>query len=188
MTEEQNYRVITREGEVELRAYDRCTVADVHVEGTAERAGNAAFRPLASYINGQNLSKGKLAMTAPVIQEPAGQQLAMTAPVLQEEGEDGSWIVSFVLPGGRGIDAYPEPSDSRVTLREVPPSTAAALRWSGRWTAANVAKRTKQLMAAVEAAGWIVEGQPRWARYDPPWKPAFARRNEIVVSVRLPIG
>lgn len=184
MTEQQRYQVLQRHRSAELRRYDACTVADVIVEGTEEKAGNAAFRPLVGYISGGNIAGRKLAMTAPVVQEPAAEQLAMTAPVLQQASGDHTWTVSFVLPGHRPLSEYPSPTDPRVTLRHVPEHTAAALQWSGRWTRANVAERTHELERTMAEAGWSPAGAPRWARFDPPWKPAFARRNEIVIPVR----
>ena len=124
-------------------------------------------------------------MTAPVIQQAASEKLAMTAPVIQEETGEDSWTVSFVLPGSRALDEYPVPTDPRVSLRAVAGETAAALRWSGRWTSGNVARRTEELRQAMAEAGWAAAGAPRWARFDPPWTPPFARRNEIVIPVRL---
>lgn len=183
MTEQQRYHVVQSKGSVELRLYESCTVADVVVHGSQERAGNAAFRPLIGYISGNNESGRKLAMTAPVVQERVSERLAMTAPVIQQATDDDSWTVSFVLPGGRPLDEYPKPTDPRVSLRQVPEHTAAALQWSGRWTEANVARRTHELEQAIAAAGWTPRGVARWARFDPPWKPAFARRNEIVMPV-----
>ena len=184
VTEQQQYRVVDVVGEVELREYADCVVADVVVAGSAEQAGNAAFRPLLSYISGGNRAAAALAMTAPVIQQAAGERLSMTAPVIQEATDGGRWTVSFVLPGERPIDEYPVPNDPRVSLRAVPTETAAALKWSGRWTSGNVATRTEELRRAIAAAGWEATGEPRWARFDPPWKPPFARRNEIVIPIR----
>lgn len=188
MTEQQSYRVLATHGPVELREYAACVVADFQVSGSAEQAGNAAFRPLVSYISGANHGSRKLSMTAPVIQQASGERLAMTAPVIQEASAEGTWTVSFVLPGGRPLADYPEPDDARVRLRQLPAERAAALRWSGRWTAANVDRRTAELRAEMARAGWIPNGEPRWARFDPPWRPAFARRNEIVIPVAASVG
>jgi hypothetical protein len=185
VTEQQQYQVVERSGEIELRLYADCVVADVVVAGSAEQAGNSAFRPLISYISGSNRSAASLAMTAPVIQQQAPEKLAMTAPVIQEAAGEDRWTVSFVLPGSRPIEEYPVPTDPRVTLRAVPGETAAALRWSGRWTSGNVATRTEELARGIADAGWEPVGAPRWARFDPPWKPPFARRNEIVIPVRV---
>ena len=167
MTEQQRYTVIEtlgREPLVELRAYEACTVADVVVQGSVERAANTGFGPLVSYI-----SSHQLAMTAPVLQEPAPGA--------------GTWLVSFVLPGGAAVDAYPAPADQRVTLRELPGHRALALRWSGRWTEQALARRSAELLQAAGAAGLTTVGPVRWARYDPPWTPAFMRRNEVIVTV-----
>lgn len=184
MTEQQRYRVVEKRGDVELREYDPCVVADVTVTGDVEQAGTAAFRPLVTYISGANQSKTSLAMTAPVIQQAAGERLAMTAPVLQEAAGPRTWTVSFVLPGDRPLSDYPVPTNPQVTLRALPAERAAALRWSGRWTAGNLSQRTQQLREAMAEAGWVAVGEPRWARFDPPWTPPFMRRNETVIPIR----
>ena len=186
MTEQQEYRVLKSHGDVELREYAACVVADVVVSGSAEQAGSAAFRPLFQYISGANRGAEPLEMTAPVIQKPASERLAMTAPVIQEAVGTDEWTVSFVLPAGRSLSDYPVPTDSRVSLRAVPGETAAAIRWSGRWTESNIERRTATLRQAIAEAGWEESGEPRWARFAPPWKPPFARRNEIVIPVRRP--
>jgi effector-binding domain-containing protein len=188
VTEQQKYEVLETFDGVEIRHYPVCTVADVRVRGSAESAGNAAFRPLVSYISGRNRGARKLAMTAPVTQT-AGEKLAMTAPVRQEAavGDESAagdeWVVSFVLPGGGRPSDYPEPLDPQVSLRELPAHDAAAVRWSGRWTSANVASHTERLLIALAEAPWQVTGPTVWARYDPPWMPPFARRNEVLVPV-----
>jgi len=165
VTEHQEYRVVSKDGPIELRAYPACTVADVQVAGSLEQAGMQGFRPLVTYI-----SAAKLAMTAPVLTTPAGP---------------GQWVVSFVLPGGESPDRYPLPMDSTVVLREVPAHHAAAITWSGRWTERNVSVKTAELVAEVARQGWRTVGEPYWARFDPPWQPAFLRRNEVLVDVQL---
>lgn len=110
----------------------------------------------------------------------------MTAPVTQEDSGQGSWVVSFVLPGERSLQDYPVPVDPQVTLRAVPEHVAAALRWSGRWTTRNIERRTAELRTLMDQAGWQGGGKPRWARFDPPWTPPFLRRNEIVIPTAVP--
>ena len=183
MTEQQEYRVLKAQGGVELREYAPCVVAEVVASGSGEQAARAAFQPLLRYISGANRGAETLEMTAPVIQESASERLAMTAPVIQEATGADEWTVSFVLPAGRPLSDYPVPTDPRVSLRVVPAETAAAIRWSGRWTASNVERRTQDLRRVMAEAGWQESGEPRWARFDPPWKPPFARRNEIVIPV-----
>lgn len=104
--------------------------------------------------------------------------------MIQQATTSGGWSPSS-YQGPEEIEDYPEPLDASVTLRAVPTQDAAVLRWSGRWTSSNVSRRTEQLRAVIGDAGWTEAGEPRWARFDPPWKPAFARRNEIVIPVSI---
>lgn len=164
MTEQQEYTVVREFPDAELRRYARCTVADVTETGSPEQVGSRAFGPLVRYISSENL--------------------AMTAPVLQQAtAEQDRWTVSFVLPGGRSLAHYPFPADSKVTLREVPEHLAMATRWSGRWSQSSVDAHTRELRASIATAGLREVGPPVWARYDPPWKPWFLRRNEVLIEV-----
>jgi len=183
MTEQQKYRVLEKHDDVELRRYERCVVADVEVTGDADQAATTAFGPLFRYISGANTTSSSLPMTAPIVQQARGEKLAMTAPVLQEKRGGERWVVSFVLPGSRALGDYPSPTDPRVSLREIGEETLAAVRWSGRWTSSNVAKHSQRLRDAVLRHRWAPVGDMRWSRFDPPWKPPFARRNEILVPV-----
>jgi hypothetical protein len=69
-------------------------------------------------------------------------------------------------------------------MRTVPEQTAAAARFSGRWSAASYRTQVEKLLRSVATAGYEITGSPRYARFDPPWKPWFARHNEVVVPVR----
>jgi hypothetical protein len=39
------------------------------------------------------------------------------------------------------------------------------------------------LRAAMKREGLEPAGEPTWARYDPPYKPWFMRKNEILIEV-----
>jgi hypothetical protein len=81
--EEAAYTVIRQDGDIEIREYDAAIVAETVVDGEFEDAGNGAFRKLFKYIDGDNQSQGKIAMTAPVSQEKRSEKIAMTSPVGQ---------------------------------------------------------------------------------------------------------
>ncbi|MFF4891997.1 SOUL family heme-binding protein [Micromonospora chersina] len=185
MTERQPYRVVARHPGFELRRYPAHLVAEVRVEGSFESAGNAAFRPLARYLSGANRSRRAVPVVTAVAPGTAGaERIAMTAPVLQEEGDrPGSWLVRFVMPAGFTPATLPEPTDPLVHTREVPAQLAAAMRFSGRWTARAFERRATALGRAVTATGLRPTGAVRYARFDPPWKPWFLRRNEVVLPV-----
>ena len=140
--------------------------------GSFEGAGNTSFRRLVGYIGGRNTQSRKVAMTAPVLQEA--------------EEDAGHYVVSFVMPDSFDLDAAPAPTDDRVRLRAIPAHTAAALRFSGRWSQGRFDEHARRLLAAVEEAGLEVDGPLRFARFDPPWTPWFLRHNEVVVPVVPP--
>jgi hypothetical protein len=95
-------------------------------------------------------------------------------------------VVSFVMPASFDLDAAPAPTDGQVRLRAIPAQTAAALRFSGRWSQARYDEHAQRLLAAAEGAGLCIDGPLRFARFDPPWTPWFLRHNEVVVPVVPP--
>jgi len=169
MTEQQDYQVVEKKDGFELRRYSPHVVAEVEMHGSFERAGNAAFGPLVSYISGRNRTGTKIAMTAPVVQETT------TNPKTH--------LVSFVMPNGSTLEDLPIPANERVTVHEVPEQLNAVATFSGRWTESSYQRHVTSLRRDVALAGLTVVGAPRYARFDPPWKPWPLRRNEVVLPV-----
>ena len=180
--EEAKYRVLSRDGDIEIRLYEPQIVAEVVVGGPLEDAGTVAFRKLFNYISGENRSRAKIAMTAPVAQEPQQEKIAMTAPVSQESTEKG-WAVSFMMPASYTMDTIPEPLDADVNIREIPSRTAAAIRYSGFWSEVRYQKFLGILRDWLAERKLTAIGEPIWARYNPPFMPWFLRRNEIMIPV-----
>ena len=184
MTEEQKYTVERKFPKFEVRRYEACVFADVTVTGDFESAGNVGFRPLISYISGNNKPNSKIAMTAPVVQESVFK-IDMTSPVVQQNSGQEN-IISFVMPAGMTLDALPIPTNSKVSLREVPEQLMAVSRFSGRWTVATYLKHVAELESSIAESGFTPNGSPRFARFDPPWTPWFMRRNEIQIPIAIP--
>lgn len=86
--EQPKYKVLLSKGNIELREYAPMIVAEVVVFGERKEGIREGFKILADYIFGNNVSKKKLEMTAPVTSQPS-EKLAMTAPVMQEKEEEG---------------------------------------------------------------------------------------------------
>ena len=184
--ESPNYEVTEKIGEVEIRQYAPYLVAETRVDGSLEDAGNQGFRILAKYIFGDNRGKQKIAMTAPVSQEKTdGIKIAMTAPVTQTRAGE-QFTIQFMMPSEHSLETLPEPNDSRIEIREMPGRRLAAIRYSGRWSEKNYEENLKGLLETLSREGYEPEGQPVWARYDPPFKPWFMRRNEILTAFREP--
>lgn len=183
MTEQQKYDVETEFDGWEVRRYPAHLVAEVDVEGPFDEAINRGFRLLAAFIFGANVGKQKLAMTAPVLQEPVTQEIPMTAPVLQKSAGN-QHVVSFVMPSEFTKESLPTPTDTSVQIREVPACLAAVREFSGRSSETVFAKQLSGLMRRLqEHPESTVVGSPRFARFDPPWKPGFLRHNEVLVTV-----
>lgn len=182
MVEKQSYEVVRSYDGFELRRYAPHVVAEVVVRAPFEDAGNVAFRTLVGYIGGQNRSRTKVAMTAPVLQQPS-ERIAMTAPVEQRETGAGEYAVAFVLPSSLTLESAPEPTSTEVHLAQRPGVVAAARRYRGGWGRDAFERHRDELVQAVRAAGLTPVGPVRWARFDPPFMPALLRRNEVVQEV-----
>jgi effector-binding domain-containing protein len=181
-TEEAPYTVIKTEDIFELREYAPQVLAEIIVDGDLEGAGNKAFRPLFRYISGDNKSRGKISMTAPVSQEQKGEEISMTAPVSQQSVQ-GKWAVSFMMPASFTMETLPTPDDPNIKLRQVPARRVAAVRYSGFWSEEKYLLNKEKLEKWIKENRFTVTGEPVWARYNAPFTPWFMRRNEILIPV-----
>jgi len=180
--EETKYKIIRKTQNFELRDYPSHIVAETVVDGTLEDAGKKAFSKLFDYISGKNRTQDKIAMTAPVSQEPASERITMTTPVGQRRAE-GGWAVSFTMPISYTLDALPVPEDPDVRLRQIPARRMASVRYSGTWSKKRYRRYRQELESWIEKNGFRIVGEPVWARYNPPFTPWFLRRNEILIPV-----
>ena len=171
VTEKLPYTVISRHGDAEVRHYPEYLLVQVREPGEFFQAGNRAFQPLFNYIAGSNAAGQKIAMTAPVLQEPAGEDIHM---------------VSFVMPSDFDIETIPAPSSQRVSIVPVHEHFAAAIKFSGSWNSQRFAGKGEELLAAVKSAGLETNGSIYWARFDPPFKPGFMKHNEVLIKIKEP--
>jgi hypothetical protein len=176
--EEPPYVVESKAEDYEIRRYDKVLVAETAVQAGFEDAGNAAFRILADFIFGNNKSKTKIAMTAPVTQQPSSEKISMTAPVTQTQ-QNGAYLVQFVMPKDYTLETLPMPVDQRVTIREVPARKIAVHRYSGTWSEANYQEELAQFRTALARDQVQVTGEPTLSRFNSPFSLWFLRRNEI---------
>lgn len=169
MTEEQPYTLVSKEKGFEIRHYPSYVLIQVQTQGEFSRAANMAFGPLVNYISGRNQTREKFAMTAPVIHAPDKAAEVHT--------------VSFVLPKDVSIKDLPIPSDAQVSRLHVDAHYAAAVKFRGLASFEHFNTLGNQLLVDVKSAGFEVAGDPYYARFDPPWKPGFLRRNEAIVAL-----
>jgi effector-binding domain-containing protein len=166
MTEQQKYKVVKKFSDFEIRDYESCFIAEVSVEGSMSNSGSYGFRPLFNYISQNNIS--------------------MTAPVLQVPVKSNLWKISFVMPSDSDIANLPISKNSDVEIKQIPQGFYACLKFSGNFSELKIEKNLKLLRSSLarEAIKEIGnENNWRSARFDPPFKPSFLKRNEIQIPV-----
>ena len=166
--ETPNYVVVSRGGDFELRDYPAMTVAEVVRAGGRSDALRGGFRPLAGYI---------------FAKERGGEKIAMTAPVTQEPTDDGSWRVRFIMPRDWSLEDLPRPAQDDVQLTRTEPQRFAAVRFNGGWDDARLERQTERLRAWIAERGLEATTPPTYAYYDDPFTPGLLRRNEVLIGV-----
>jgi hypothetical protein len=144
--EKPTYKVVYTSGDIEYRQYEPYLVSETVIEQAQDykAAGNEGFRRLFRYISGGNAGQTKVSMTVPVAQTASSQKISMTVPVQTTEAAEG-WRVAFMLPSEYTLETAPQPTDDRVKIRAVPGKLTAVLRYSGRWTESNYARKRAAL-------------------------------------------
>ena len=176
------YDVLQKDAVAEIRHYDSLVLVTTAMQsGSKESGDNAAFQRLFDYISGDNISKRKIEMTAPVIMTP--EKIEMTAPVFM--GQDGSGkTMSFVLPATYTLETAPQPKDPSLKLQEVKDYNVAAIRFSGLLSDKNIATHVEMLKKWIAENGYEATGAYQTAGYNPPWTIPMFRRNEVLIPVK----
>lgn len=180
--EEPAFQIKSKTPEYEIRAYGPVVVAETKVTANFENSGKIAFRILANYIFGNNRSKTKIEMTAPVSQQAKSEKIEMTAPVNQISAADG-YLVQFTMPQKYSLETLPSPNDERVQIRQLPARKVAVYSYSGSWSEDRYNKKLAAFKMELERNGVKTTGEPTFARFNSPFQLWFLRRNEIWLEV-----
>jgi hypothetical protein len=180
---EPGFKLLKRKNGYEIRQYAQYIEAQVKVSGSYSESQNKGFRILAGYIFGGNRSKKSITMTAPVLEQSTGEKISMTAPVLETADDNGERIISFVMPSGYSIESLPIPNDKRVEFVVVAGHKSAVLKYSWGANTTRVEEKKSKLLAYAKRDGLKIIGQPKGARYNPPWTIPFMLRNEIIIDI-----
>jgi hypothetical protein len=182
MTETPKYSVTQKHDEIEIRHYPATIQAEVVIDERQYQAAiEKGFDVLAGYIFGNNISKQKIEMTTPV-QASQSEKIAMTTPVTVT-GES-SFTVAFIMPSAYTLEKLPQPKDSRVHFRLIPPRSLAAIRFSGFFKQDTIQKNKQRLSQWLQEHGIETEGDFIVAGYNPPWVPGFLARNEVLIQIK----
>ncbi len=181
--EQTEYSTLKKAEGYEIRKYPAHIVAETIVSGPYREALSQGFRIVAGYIFGGNTKKESISMTAPVTQQTSrGQSIAMTAPVIASiDGE--SHTIAFGMPRSHTLATLPTPTDSRVSIVEVPAKKMAAKRFTMWRTSVGFQSKKQELLSALEKDKITVIGEPQYAGYNAPWTPPWMMRNEVLVEI-----
>jgi len=162
------YKVVRSDGEFEVRTYPVLTVVETPM-ARGSNGSDGSFSRLFQFITGGN---------------EANQKIAMTTPVFMSGGDTNAKM-AFVMPVNMKTGKVPKPSDPSVTVGELPAGRFAVLRYSGGRSAKNEAEALEQLRAWMKREGLKEFSFPVYAYFDPPWTPAFLRRNEVMARIEF---
>jgi hypothetical protein len=182
--EQTEYIVLEKTDDYEIRNYPAHIVAQTTVTGPYREALGQGFSIVAGYIFGGNTKNESISMTAPVVEQKSlSQSIAMTAPVTANiEGD--SHTIAFGMPRSYTLATLPTPTDSRVTLVEIPARKIAAKRFYLYRTDDRVQSKKEELLSSLAKDKIDVIGEPQYAGYNAPWTPPWMMRNEVLIEIR----
>lgn len=163
------YQVIKQDQSIEIREYPPLVVAEVSIQGERYAAIQAGFRKLADFIFGNNNRHEKIAMTAPVLQQPDAAQ--------------HNWIIRFIMPTHFKLNSLPTPGNPDVKFIEVPARRYAVIVFRGWNSDGNLEEHLQLLVNYCRQHHINTTGNPLYAFYNPPWILPFLRRNEILLEL-----
>jgi hypothetical protein len=170
MAQEIPYNVIKKIEDVEIRQYPEVIFAVVE-----DNNNDSGFGLLFQYISGENKTRRKIAMTAPVI---TSEKITMTAPVIT-----GKNYMAFALPSLYTKETVPIPTNPAVKIEIRQEKTMASLQFGGRTNETRVQKNIQKLLTTLKNHSMQIKGEPVLMRYNSPFTPGFLRRNEVAVEI-----
>jgi len=166
-TENQKYRTVLTDGQLEIRFYPSATFATIYSAETEYKAlASSGFRRLAGYIFGGN---------------DQAKSIPMTAPVRMEMGTKGS-SMSFVMPENFEVSNLPKPKDSKIQIQKSAPQYVAVISFNGYANDERIREHRDLLLRLIQAKGMQLAGEYSYLGYNAPYQ-FWGRRNEVVVPV-----
>ena len=170
MTQQITYEVQKKIEEIEIRKYPEVLLAFIQ-----NNNNDSGFNLLFNYISGENKTRRKIPMTAPVI---TSEKIPMTAPVITRKN-----YMAFALPSSYNYETVPMPTNPMVKIELQKEKTMAVLQFSGRTNETKVQKNIQKLITTLETHKIQMKGEPVLMRYNSPFTPGFLRRNEVAIEI-----
>jgi len=166
-TENQQYSVVLKEKEFEIRFYPATTIATINSSAKSyKELSGSGFRKLAGYIFGGNESDTKIAMTTPV----------------HMDINDTMSSMSFIMPSKYSQANLPKPNDPNVIIKKTKDEYVAAINFGGFASDNDMKVYSTKLAELLKERNIVTIGNFRYLGYNPPYQ-LIGRKNEIIVSV-----
>ncbi len=159
--ETAQYEMVEKERHFEVRDYPDLPVVTTPMQSSED---SASFRRLFRYIQGENSSETKIAMTTPVF--------------VDDEK------MNFVIPKEASRQGVPQPTGPEVELALRPKLRVVVHRFPGVANESNRNEALDKLQTWMAARGMVPVGNPFFAYYDAPFVPGPFRRNEVMLQSR----
>mgnify|MGYP000114933169 CR=1 FL=1 len=166
--ESASYTVLESDGSFEIREYPALLMATTSTDSDTQ-GRDGSFMRLFKYISGNNEKSQKIAMTTPVFMEPKSEQ--------------SDTQMGFVIPEKVAKAGVPVPAGSDVQIRKRPGGKFAAVRFSGQLNETTRRQAEERLRAWMAEKSINGDATAESAGYDPPYKPGFLRRNEVLIRI-----
>ena len=156
------FKVVKKDGKFELREYPELVVVE-----TPMRGADDSFMRLFRYISNQNVATQKIPMTTPVFMS----------------GQETNAMMAFVMPKTMSAATTPQPTDTQLAVKSVPPGRFAVRQFNGLRNVTNETQALGALNVWVKTQNLQPTGSPIFGYFDPPWTLSFLRRNEVMLRV-----
>ena len=167
--EQPSYKVIRKEGNIEIRCYDSMLLQSVTVSGEQYEALRQGFRQLVNYIGAKQRD---------------GDKISMTAPVLKSIGNSNKdWAVSFSMPSKYKKSNLPDPKNDKVYTEKIRPTTATVIRFSSTFNEDFLQKKTEELLNWLKSTKHDPQLKSKYLFYNDPRSLVFLRRNKVLILI-----
>ena len=163
---EPTYKVIKKEGDIEIREYGTYVVAKTSISKDIN-SDNSMFRTLASYIFGGNKKSESIPMTAPVT----------------TFSDDSNYNMLFYMLDVDEINQLPEHNGQNIIFERFELGKCAVISFSWSTSDSRIEYFSSELSNFIEKNNLKTKSPYMVNRYDPPWRLSFLRRNEIIIRL-----
>merc|ERR1719322_724335 len=123
-------------------------------------------------------------------QNEGAKTIAMTAPVATgNDSASGKRVMQFMLPSDMDdMSKIPKPTNSDVTVKELPAAVGAVVRYSGTFNEENNKAKAKEFAKQLKDDGLDIDEEAFMDKhqvwgFNPPWTIPSMRRNEIWIEL-----